>query len=93
LSSGETSLSFELVPPDNDRLASLCGPHDEHLLQLERSLGVQILRRGHHFDVSGSRIWTGVANRVLETAYGDPAREPITRASIHLLAQTLKTAH
>ena len=40
---------FELEPPDNARLASLCGPLDENLRLLESRLDVQIRRRGNGF--------------------------------------------
>ena len=34
--------SIELEPADNERLANLCGPLDEHLRELERRLAVTI---------------------------------------------------
>ncbi|MCG2635270.1 MAG: PhoH family protein [Gammaproteobacteria bacterium] len=89
MSSGATSLSFVLDPLDNNRLANLCGPCDEHIHQLERSLGVQILRRGNSFNVQGLETRAQVANRVLETAYRDSLREPITRAKLHMMIQTI----
>lgn len=39
---------------DNEQLARLCGPLDEHLRQISQALGVAIGRRGNQFEVSGS---------------------------------------
>jgi phosphate starvation-inducible protein PhoH and related proteins len=55
LGSEQTSaheLSFE--PIDNARLASLCGPFDENLRQLEAALDITISHRNERFTVSGS---------------------------------------
>ena len=37
-----TESDIRLEPADNERLASLCGPLDRHLRQLEHRLGVEI---------------------------------------------------
>ncbi len=47
------SLEFRVAPPDNDRLANLCGQFDEHLRQIEARLGVEVSNRGDQFRVSG----------------------------------------
>ena len=44
---------FVLEPEDNERLANLCGPFDEHLRQVELRLGVEVANRGHVFRVTG----------------------------------------
>ena len=46
-----THRDFTLDPIDNERLANLSGPFDEHLRQIELKLGVQIANRGHVFRV------------------------------------------
>ena len=38
---------------DNEQLARLCGPLDEHLRQISQALGVAIGRRGSQFEISG----------------------------------------
>ena len=76
---------FDLAPADNARLASLCGPFDEHLRQLERSLDVRIENRGHRFQVHGARAT--VARRVLERLYSATEEEPLTAGAVHLHLQ------
>ena len=44
---------FDLVPPDNARLANLCGPLDENLHLIEERLGVSVKRRGASFRIAG----------------------------------------
>ncbi|MGL4468177.1 MAG: PhoH family protein, partial [Plesiomonas shigelloides] len=44
---------ISLTPADNKRLLSLCGPFDDNLKQLERRLGVEIIRRDNFFQISG----------------------------------------
>jgi phosphate starvation-inducible PhoH-like protein len=46
---------FELLPEDNARLATLCGPLDQNLRLIEQRLGVELRRRGNQFRVSGDR--------------------------------------
>jgi len=50
-----TEREFDLEPADNQRLASLCGPLDDHLRQIENRFDVRVHRRGSHFRVSGDR--------------------------------------
>ena len=76
---------FDLEPADNARLASLCGPFDEHLRQLERSLDVRIENRGHRFQVRGARA--AVARRVLERLYSATEEESLTAGAVHLHLQ------
>ena len=76
---------FELEPADNVRLANLCGPFDEHLRQLERSLGVCIDNRGNRFQVHGTRA--KAASRVLKRLYSATERESLTAGAVHLHLQ------
>ena len=81
---GEISrLDFE--PADNSRLANLCGPFDEHLRQLERSLEVRIENRGSRFQVHGARA--AIACRVLKRLYSATEKESLTAATVHLYLQ------
>ena len=43
------TLTFELNPADNSRLANLCGQFNEHLRQLEKFFQVVINHRSNHF--------------------------------------------
>ena len=48
-----SSKSFNLEPNDAHRLATLCGPLDQNIRQLELRLGIDIRNRGHDFLVEG----------------------------------------
>lgn len=65
------SAELELLPPDNDRLARLCGQFNAHLKQIESHLGVHITQRGHHFSIHGERRRTADASRLLQRLYRD----------------------
>jgi phosphate starvation-inducible PhoH-like protein len=73
-----------LDPPDNERLAALCGPLDEHLHQVEERLGVSVHRRGNRFRLSGTRA--EAAARILTQLYAraDRGVEP---GDVHLAIQ------
>ncbi|HUO95514.1 MAG TPA: PhoH family protein [Steroidobacteraceae bacterium] len=73
-----------LDPADNERLAALCGPLDEHLRQVEARLGVSVNRRGNRFRVSGERA--GDATQVLEQLYAR-AGDGIAASDVHLAIQ------
>ena len=73
-----------LDPADNERLAALCGPLDEHLLQIESRLGVSVHRRGNRFHVSGERAADAV--RILEQLYSRAARG-VDPGDVHLAIQ------
>ena len=76
---------LDLEPADNLRLANLCGPFDEHLRQIEHSLGVRIDSRGNRFQVHGARA--RVAGRVLERLYSATEGESLTPRMVHLHLQ------
>lgn len=65
------SAELELLPPDNDRLARLCGQFNAHLKQIESHLGVHITQRGHHFSIHGESRRTADASRLLQRLYRD----------------------
>jgi phosphate starvation-inducible PhoH-like protein len=66
-----TDIDFK--PVDNHRLASLCGPMDENLRQIEAALDVIIRRRGSRFSVTGSRAEEGMS--ALEYFYNKAGNE------------------
>ncbi|MYD42337.1 MAG: PhoH family protein [Gammaproteobacteria bacterium] len=47
--------SLNLKPSDAGRLATLCGPLDQNIRQLEQRLGIHIKNRGHDFQLEGPR--------------------------------------
>ena len=50
------SITFELSPADNNRLANLCGAIDDNLKTIERRMGVEISYRSHEFKVTGKSL-------------------------------------
>lgn len=73
---------FDLLPADNERLASLCGPLDENLRLIERRLGVELRRRGNRFRVLG--LGATRAEDVLRDLFSRCGEEPVTPESVHL---------
>ena len=73
-----------LDPADNERLAALCGPLDEHLRQVEARFGVSVNRRGNRFRLSGDRA--DDAAQVLEQLY-ERAEQGIQPRDVHLAIQ------
>ena len=78
---------FVLTPPDNDRLANLCGPMDGHLRQIERRLGVEINNRGNHFRIIGTQQSVKIANLALSKLYESTSTERLSKEKVHLFLQ------
>jgi len=62
-------LRHRFDPPDNRRLAQLCGPLDAHLRRIEEALGVSIARRGAAFRVEGERGAAAKALALLQSLH------------------------
>ena len=77
-------LRHRFDPPDNRRLARLCGPLDSHLRQIEQALAVRIERREASFAVHGERAAANKARGLLISLY--------ERAGRALDDQTLRLA-
>ena len=73
--------SFE--PPDNTRLAHLCGSVDEHLRRIEQALGVQVSRRNEFFRVEGPKPQGQAAMALLQALYRQAAK-PISAEQVQL---------
>jgi phosphate starvation-inducible PhoH-like protein len=69
------SHDITFTPVDNARLASLAGPLDENLRQIETALDVSIARRGERFTVSGERDRVSTATTALKRFYEQAVRE------------------
>jgi phosphate starvation-inducible PhoH-like protein len=80
-------LRHAFIPPDNARIAHLCGSLDAHLRSIEAALGVNISRRNESFSVEGARRAAERAVVLLQDLY-DRARAPILAEQLQLaLAQ------
>jgi len=75
---------FTLEPEDNERLANLNGPFDEHLRQIELRLGVEIANRGNVFRVTGAEHAVRAAERVLRGLYDASENETLSGHQINL---------
>jgi phosphate starvation-inducible PhoH-like protein len=84
-----------LEPQDTKRLASLCGPFDDNLKQIERRLGVEINYRNNEFSVHGDPQQANGASELLKLLYIEtqavkgsiPILEP---NQVHLAIQEVK---
>jgi len=80
----DAPVTLELEPADNQRLANLCGPFDEHLRLIEKRLGVDIHSRGNLFAIEGEPDAVGQARRVLRKLFRQTEREVLTPALVNL---------
>jgi phosphate starvation-inducible PhoH-like protein len=76
-----------LDPFENDRLANLCGPLDEHIRLLERRLGVDINQRGNEFSIDGNPESVAMAGRIVQILYDQTGSKSIGTADVHLQLQ------
>ncbi len=75
---------IRLEPADNERLVNVCGPFDQHLRQLERRLGVNIVSRGNSFQISGDPEMARAAGEILRRMYVEAEAETLTAERVHL---------
>ncbi len=81
------AVTIELEPADNQRLANLCGPFDEHIKLIEQRLGVEINFRGNLFAIEGEPDASRSARRVLRKLFRQTEREVLTPALVNLSLQ------
>jgi len=87
------TLDIHLEPADSQRLASLCGPLDDNIKQIERRMGVEIIYRNNHFQVVGKGNVALVVVDLLKQLYVDtqPVRGQkvvdLTPDQVHLAIQ------
>lgn len=78
------SISFELSPADNPRLANLCGHLDEHIRMMERSFGVEINNRGVKFQIIGKNEILADVQEVIHELYAETAQTVLVPEQVHL---------
>ena len=78
------TISFELSPADNPRLANLCGHLDEHIRMMERGFGVEINNRGSKFQVIGKPDVLADVQDVIHALYADTAQSVLAPEQVHL---------
>ncbi|MBK9218873.1 MAG: PhoH family protein [Uliginosibacterium sp.] len=77
------TLDLSLSPPDNVRLANLCGVLDENIRQIEAGFDITIARRGEHFKLRGDSAQVQRAAQALRRFY-DQASTALDVAQIQL---------
>lgn len=88
-----TTLALELAPADGARLASLCGPFDDNIKQLERRLAIAINHQNQHFTLQGSARQVEIGANLLKHLYVETQAlrgqevPDITPDLVHLLIQ------
>lgn len=77
-----------LEPNDSRQLATLCGPFDAHLRQIEKRLGVTINNRGNQFQLIGEERPVHAAGEVLTHLYREVnGGTNLTSRLVHLFLQ------
>ena len=76
-------LRHAFIPPDNARIAHVCGSLDEHLRSIEAALEDDISRRNESFRVEGPKRHAERAVVMLQDLY-DRARRPIAAEQLQL---------
>jgi len=78
------TIDLVLEPPDNERLANLCGQFDQNLRQIEASLHIGIANRGNEFHISGPRSELENAARVVQELFELAASESVSADAVHI---------
>ncbi len=86
------SIDIVLEPADNPRLANLCGPLNEHLVQMEKRLGIEINNRGNAFSIRGESKAANAAAEVLKELYDSTKKDTLSSSDIHLYLQESELA-
>ncbi len=82
------SHQLKLEPNDSNQLASLCGPFDAHLRQIEKRLGIIIKNRGNDFQLIGDKEVVLAADRILNHLYREViSGTNLTADTVHLFLQ------
>lgn len=85
MTSDTSSLRLVLEPADPRRLATLAGRLNEHLRQIEDSLGVKIMNRSNVFTLSGANDSTARGAALLRNLYQQAAEnEQLGPDDVHL---------
>ncbi|WP_440903777.1 PhoH family protein [Catenovulum sp. SX2] len=95
MSSQLESIEVFLEPADSFRLASLCGPFDDNIKQIERRLGVEITYRDNQFKITGKKdVVVPVAGLLrdlyVETQIVKGKASELDSEQVHLAIQSLK---
>lgn len=84
------SQQFVLDPADNERLANLCGPLNEHLRQVEQGFDVEVTNRGAAFTVRGVAASLPLAERTIRQLYDITLNLALTPEQVHLAIREIR---
>jgi phosphate starvation-inducible PhoH-like protein len=84
VSATSSAIQFELLPLDNQRLASLCGPLNQNLRQLEDFYGVKINCRSNQFEISGDGRRLKTVKNAIHTLYNVAGHQALTPTVVQL---------
>jgi phosphate starvation-inducible protein PhoH and related proteins len=77
-------LDLLLEPDEADRIASLNGPFDAHLRQIELKLGIEIRNRGNFYRLLGPEAELARGQSLLEALYAQTEATALSPEHIHL---------
>ena len=77
-------LRHTFSPPDNARMAHLCGPMDRHIRSIEAALQVKVAHRFEQFRIEGPKARANQALEVLQALY-EMAKKPISDEKVQLM--------
>ncbi|QHE84142.1 PhoH family protein [Hydrogenophaga sp. BPS33] len=77
-------LRHTFSPPDNTRMAHLCGPMDSHIRSIEAALQVKVAHRFEQFRVEGPKAKATRAMETLQALY-EMAKRPIPAEQVQLM--------
>ena len=81
------TLDLILTPENNERLANLTGPFDQHLKQIEDRMGIDISHRGHVFKIKGPGKAVSLTCELVRDLYATTGHETLTPQKVHLHLQ------
>ncbi len=73
LNTDVVTLDLTLSPLDNNRLANFCGPVDQNIRLIEKSLNLRILLRENHLKLIGSEKNIRIAKNIILQLYQEAA--------------------
>ncbi|MEY3511030.1 MAG: hypothetical protein RI914_1629, partial [Pseudomonadota bacterium] len=77
-------LRHTFSPPDNARMAHLCGPLDSHIRSIEAALQIKLAHRFEQFRIEGPKARVEQALEVLQALY-EMAKKPIPAEQVQLM--------
>jgi phosphate starvation-inducible protein PhoH and related proteins len=77
-------LRHTFSPPDNARMAHVCGPLDAHLRTIAQALNVKVAHRFEQFRIEGTKPKSERALEVLQALY-ERGRKPIPAEQVQLM--------